>query len=88
MSAGNGAVAAGENEETLPGASTAATDTDEATDSCLLELTAGLGEGEEAENTKRGPQGDITVPPSNPQSGISILAHKIWIGNLDKRLSQ
>lgn len=30
----------------------------------------------------------IPVPPPTPKSGVSILAHKIWIGNLDKRLTE
>lgn len=29
----------------------------------------------------------ILIPPSVPKNGISILAHKLWIGNLDKRLT-
>ena len=76
--------------------STTAPERDEGTDSSLLELTRGL---EEEEKGDRGGGGgekesgkavkvDTMVPPPTPQSGISILAHKIWIGNLDKRLSQ
>ncbi len=30
----------------------------------------------------------IPVPPPNPKGGVSILAHKLWIGNLDKRLTE
>ena len=30
----------------------------------------------------------IPVPPPTPKNGVSILAHKIWIGNLDKRLTE
>ncbi len=30
----------------------------------------------------------IPVPPPVPKNGVSILAHKIWIGNLDKRLTE
>lgn len=30
----------------------------------------------------------IPVPPPAPKNSISILAHKLWIGNLDKRLSE
>ena len=30
----------------------------------------------------------IPVPPSVPKNGVSILAHKLWIGNLDKRLTE
>lgn len=30
----------------------------------------------------------VPVPPTKPDSGTSILAHKIWIGNLDKRLTE
>lgn len=70
-------------QEPLPTTSTE-TDSklsDEETDSSLLELTGGEGETKAVKE-------DTTVPPATPQSGISILAHKIWIGNLDKRLSQ
>lgn len=31
---------------------------------------------------------EIPLPPTIPLSGISIQAHKIWIGNLDKRLTE
>lgn len=30
----------------------------------------------------------IQVPPTVPSSGISIQAHKLWLGNLDKRLTE
>lgn len=30
----------------------------------------------------------IEVPPPAPKSGATILAHKLWIGNLDKRLTE
>ncbi len=30
----------------------------------------------------------IEVPPPVPKSGSSVLAHKLWIGNLDKRLTE
>lgn len=30
----------------------------------------------------------IPVPPSVPKLGVSVLAHKLWIGNLDKRLTE
>ena len=30
----------------------------------------------------------IPIPPPVPKNGISILAHKLWIGNLDKRLNE
>ncbi len=30
----------------------------------------------------------VPVPPPIPPSGISIQAHKLWIGNLDKRLTE
>lgn len=30
----------------------------------------------------------IPVPPPVPRSGVPILAHKLWIGNLDKRLTE
>lgn len=30
----------------------------------------------------------IPVPPPVPKNGVSILAHKLWIGNLDKRLTE
>ncbi|KAL5473294.1 hypothetical protein EMCRGX_G027761 [Ephydatia muelleri] len=42
---------------------------------------AGPSEEKKAVNT-------IPVPPPVPDSGISILAHKIWIGNLDRRLTE
>lgn len=76
-------MSSGKLQEPLPTTSTE-TDSklsDEETDSSLLELTRSEGETKAVKE-------DATVPPSTPQSGISILAHKIWIGNLDKRLSQ
>lgn len=30
----------------------------------------------------------LPIPPPVPKSGISILAHKLWIGNLDRRLTE
>lgn len=30
----------------------------------------------------------IPIPPPVPPSGISVLSHKLWIGNLDKRLTE
>lgn len=30
----------------------------------------------------------IPVPPEVPKGGVSVLSHKIWIGNLDKRLTE
>lgn len=34
-------------------------------------------------------QGDsIPVPPPVPKLGVSVLAHKLFIGNLDKRLTE
>lgn len=30
----------------------------------------------------------IPIPPPTPRGGVSILAHKLWIGNLDKRLTE
>ena len=30
----------------------------------------------------------IPIPPTAPRSGASILGHKLWIGNLDKRLTE
>ncbi len=30
----------------------------------------------------------IPLPPPHPRGGVSILAHKLWIGNLDKRLTE
>lgn len=30
----------------------------------------------------------IPIPPPVPKSGMSILTHKLWIGNLDKRLTE
>ena len=43
---------------------------------------------EAGEASDGGKSGEVPIPPPVPQSGISILAHKIWIGNLDKRLTQ
>ena len=49
---------------------------------CEVLLTA-------AEKTKNSEQEElIEVPPPVPASGTSILAHKLWIGNLDKRLTE
>ena len=44
-------------------------------------VVAGPGDGKKAANL-------IPVPPAEPESGISILAHKIWVGNLDRRLTE
>lgn len=76
-------MSSGKLQEPLPTTSTEADSklSDEETDSSLLELTRSEGETKAVKE-------DATVPPTTPQSGISILAHKIWIGNLDKRLSQ
>lgn len=30
----------------------------------------------------------LPIPPPVPKSGITILAHKLWIGNLDRRLTE
>ena len=30
----------------------------------------------------------IPIPPSVPKNGMTILSHKLWIGNLDKRLTE
>ena len=30
----------------------------------------------------------LPIPPSIPKAGMSILSHKLWIGNLDKRLTE
>lgn len=80
-------MSSGKLQESLPTSSAETEDklNDEETDSSLLELTRKVGEKED--ETKVVDE-DLTIPPNNPQSGISILAHKIWIGNLDKRLSQ
>ena len=75
----------GESQESAPTASADTSEGEEATDSSLLELTAVLEKGEGVEKVKKASE---KVPPNVPQSGISLLAHKIWIGNLDKRLSQ
>lgn len=43
----------------------------------------------ELESTDKPNEGElIPVPPPTPKGGVSILAHKIWIGNLDKRLTE
>ena len=31
---------------------------------------------------------DEAIPPEYPKSGVPILAHKLWIGNIDKRITQ
>lgn len=51
------------------------------------------GRGEEDGSPPMPPQLDdpvveIPVPPTVPETGISIQAHKLWVGNLDKRLTQ
>jgi hypothetical protein len=30
----------------------------------------------------------LPIPPPVPKGGITILAHKLWIGNLDRRLTE
>ena len=30
----------------------------------------------------------IPIPPPVPKNGMTILSHKLWIGNLDKRLTE
>ena len=30
---------------------------------------------------------ETSMPPEYPTSGISIQAHKLWIGNIDKRIT-
>ena len=78
-----------ENQPNTSSAEPASVRVDEETDSSLLELTKGVEkEGEEKGSETAEVRKDAPVPPHTPQSGISILAHKIWIGNLDKRLSQ
>lgn len=29
----------------------------------------------------------VELPPDFPESGLSIQAHKLWIGHIDKRIS-
>lgn len=31
---------------------------------------------------------DIKIPPSQPESSVPILAHKLWVGNIDKRITE
>ena len=31
---------------------------------------------------------DVLIPPSQPESGLPILAHKLWVGNIDKRITE
>ncbi|XP_065900032.1 probable RNA-binding protein 18 [Dysidea avara] len=31
---------------------------------------------------------DISIPSSQPESGLPILAHKLWVGNIDKRITE
>ena len=46
-------------------------------------------ETEVVEKPRSGSEEDlIPIPPPVPKSGISILGHKLWIGNLDKRLNE
>lgn len=33
-------------------------------------------------------EGDVVIPPSQPESGVPILAHKLWVGNIDKRITE
>lgn len=49
-----------------------------------------LSERAESSDTIDGnrPPDPVPLPPAVPASGISILAHKIWIGNLDRRLTE
>ena len=53
-----------------------------------------IAEGEDiseeiTQSGKKGQNSDpISVPPPVPPSGISTLSHKLWIGNLDKRLTE
>ena len=35
-----------------------------------------------------GDEDDIKIPPSQPESGLPILAHKLWVGNIDKRITE
>lgn len=32
-------------------------------------------------------EGPIELPPDFPKSGLSIQAHKLWIGHIDKRIT-
>ena len=50
--------------------------------------TASPSSNEEDIVEKKKEQDLLPIPPTVPKSGISILAHKLWIGNLDKRLNE
>lgn len=32
-------------------------------------------------------EGSVELPPDFPKSGLSIQAHKLWIGHIDKRIT-
>lgn len=53
---------------------------------------ASSNEEDEVVETLKKPSSDqdelIPIPPPVPKSGMSILTHKLWIGNLDKRLTE
>ena len=58
--------------------------------SSLVELhEQGLTENMESDKSKaRSVLEPLPVPPPVHPSGISVQSHKLWIGNLDKRLTE
>lgn len=56
--------------------------------------TGGVSSTEEDEMVERTKSGSgseeelIPVPPPVSKGGITILGHKLWIGNLDRRLTE
>lgn len=65
----------------------------------VVEEEGGAGEAEDASSNeedevveKRKSSSDqeelLPIPPPVPKTGITILAHKLWIGNLDRRLTE
>ena len=58
----------------------------------IQELTCPVSSPSNADSDERVssviPPSSSSSPPQVPVTGISIQAHKLWIGNLDKRLTQ
>lgn len=55
---------------------------------CDCTDTSDQSQGPSQSASPNGYHQDIPIPPQVPVTGISIQAHKLWIGNLDKRLTQ
>ena len=63
---------------------------DDGSASPVRSVSASSGSEDEIVDSNRKDSSDkclIPVPPEVPKSGVSILSHKLWIGNLDKRLT-